>query len=191
MGKKKKIEKPEMKYTEKQLAVLAKFGMGPALDVSEYDAAILDVVAQLEDANFYDLCDCFDEKPSKMDKRVEKLEDKGLLQYSDEDGTIKLTPLSEQFLGCRLKDTKAEKKFRKFIECLNDEELDYFIGLVDKFEIDESLLAPAEGEEEEVLEGEVVEILDAVEAEGVAVEDAAEAADAAEGELVKVVEVGE
>ena len=149
MGKKNKKKEEQKIYSPKQLAVLAKFGMGPELDICASDADILDVISQLEDANFYDLCDCFDEKPSKMDKRLVDLEERGLLQYSEDEAVINLTQLAEYYLNGRGKDNKAEKKFRKFLECLNEEELDRFVELADKFEIDESLLPAEEPEEDE------------------------------------------
>ncbi|MBR3297120.1 MAG: hypothetical protein IKI65_04705 [Firmicutes bacterium] len=147
MGKKdKKDEKKQ--YTPKQLAVLAKFGMGPDIDVSKEDAAVLDVISQLEDTTFYDLCDCFDTKPSRMDKKLLELEAMGLLEYPDDDITLTLTDLAERYLAGKGKDSKAEKKFRKFLECLNEEELDRFVELADKFQIDETLLPAADPEEE-------------------------------------------
>jgi len=147
MGKKDKKD-VQKKYSSKQLAVLAKFGMGPDIEVSEDDLAIMDVISQLEDANFYDLCDCFDERPSRMDKYLLDMEEKGLLQYSEDDAVLHLTELAERYMAGRGKDTKAEKKFRKFIECLSEEELDRFVELADKFEIDETLLPKAEEAEE-------------------------------------------
>ncbi len=134
----KKFLKAEQKYTEKQLAVLAKFGMGPALDVSGRDADLLDAVAEQDTAALLTLCERFDGKPSRLYKRVECLCDKGLLRYNDTERTVSLTPLAEQFLGCRLKDGKPEKKFRRFIESLTDEEIDRFAELVGRFTVDGS-----------------------------------------------------
>ena len=149
MGKKDKKDEKKKIYSSKQLAVLAKFGMGPDIEISKDDLAILDVITQLEDANFYDLCDCFDVKPSRMDKCLMDLEEKGLLQYSEDDAVLHLTELAERYIAGRGKDSKAERKFRKFLECLNDEELDRFVELADKFQIDESLLTPKAEELEE------------------------------------------
>ncbi|MBR6351436.1 MAG: hypothetical protein IKR93_03835, partial [Firmicutes bacterium] len=89
-----------------------------------------------------------DTKPSRMDKKLLELEAMGLLEYPDDDVTLKLTDLAERYLADKGKDSKAEKKFRKFLECLNEEELDRFVELADKFQIDETLLPAADPEEE-------------------------------------------
>ncbi|MDO4961634.1 MAG: hypothetical protein Q4E57_07260 [Eubacteriales bacterium] len=134
------------KYTPKLLDVLEKFGLGPALSISGIERDILDVISQIEDAGFYDLCECFDMKPSKMEKFLLDLEDSGLVEYMDAAGKVLLTDLAVKYIELDKKETKAEKKFRKFIECLNDDELDRFMVLADSFEIDESLLTPADPE---------------------------------------------
>ena len=132
------------KYTPKLLGVLQKFGMGPALDLSGLEKDILDVISQIEDAGFYDLCECFDMKPSKMEKYLTDLEDQGLVEYMDAAGKVYLTDLACRYLEESGKDTKSQRKFRKFIECLSEEELDEFVKLADSFEIDETLLPAVE-----------------------------------------------
>jgi len=146
MAKKKKTLKAEQQYTAKQLEVLARFKMGPVLDLSKKDAELIDAVAETGDISFFSLCDRFDEKPSKIYKRLSVLQEKNLVVYSTNDEIVKLTPLAVQFMGCRLKDGKPEKKFRKFLESLNEEELDRFIQLIDQFKIDESLCETSETE---------------------------------------------
>ena len=143
------------KYTPKLLGVLQKFGMGPALDLSGLEKDILDVISQIEDAGFYDLCECFDMKPSKMEKYLTDLEDQGLVEYMDAAGKVYLTDLACRYLEESGKDTKSQRKFRKFIECLSEEELDEFVKLADSFEIDETLL-PAEEETTETLNEEIL-----------------------------------
>ena len=132
------------KYTPKLLGVLQKFGMGPALDLSGLEKDIMDVISQIEDAGFYDLCECFDMKPSKMEKYLTDLEDQGLVEYMDAAGKVYLTDLACRYLEESGKDTKSQRKFRKFIECLSEEELDEFVKLADSFEIDETLLPAVE-----------------------------------------------
>lgn len=134
------------RYSQKLLSVLEKFGMGPSLDLSGLDKDILDVISQIEDPGFYDLCECFDMKPSKMEKYLLDLEEQGLVEYLDAAGKVELTELAYRYLEAGGKDTKSQRKFRKFIECLTEEELDEFMKLADSFEIDESLL---ESEEED------------------------------------------
>lgn len=148
MAKKKNGKKPVQHYSLKQLDVLAKFGMGPLLGLSEKDAQLIDAVDELGDLSFYSLCDRFDEKPSKLYKRISVLREKNLIMYSDTEQIVSLTPLAIQFMGCSLEDSKSQKKFRKFIVSLNDEELDRLMQLVDQFEIDETLDSSEEiGEE--------------------------------------------
>lgn len=137
---KKKLYKPSVKYTAKMLDVLEKFGLGPKLDLSGFDKDVIDVVSQIEDAGFYDLCECFDMRPSKMENHLLRLEDMGLVEYMDAAGKVRLTELAERYLDTDRKDTRSERKFRRFIECLTDDELDHFMRLADEFEIDESLL---------------------------------------------------
>jgi DNA-binding MarR family transcriptional regulator len=143
------------KYTPKLLGVLQKFGMGPALDLSGLEKDILDVISQIEDAGVYDLCECFDMKPSKMEKYLTDLEDQGLVEYMDAAGKVYLTDLACRYLEVSGKDTKSQRKFRKFIECLSEEELDEFVKLADSFEIDETLL-PAEEETAEAPDEEIL-----------------------------------
>lgn len=122
------------------LDVLEKFGLGPKLDLSGFDKDVIDVVSQIDDAGFYDLCECFDMRPSKMENHLLRLEDMGLVEYMDAAGKVRLTELAERYLDTDRKDTRSERKFRKFIECLTDDELEHFMRLADEFEIDETLL---------------------------------------------------
>ena len=153
---KKKLYKPSTKYTPMMLDVLEKFGLGPKLDLSGFDKDVIDVVSQIDDAGFYDLCECFDMRPSKMENHLLRLEDMGLVEYMDAAGKVRLTELAERYLDTDRKDTRSERKFRKFIECLTDDELEHFMRLADEFEIDETLLEKPEDEDD----GEEIKVCD-------------------------------
>ena len=90
-----------------------------------------------------------------MEKYLTDLEDQGLVEYMDAAGKVYLTDLACRYLEESGKDTKSQRKFRKFIECLSEEELDEFVKLADSFEIDETLL-PAEEEAAEAPEEEIL-----------------------------------
>jgi len=145
---KKKLYDPLSKYTPKMLDVLAQFGLGPKLDISGIERDILDVISQIEEPGFYDLCECFDLKPSKMEKYLLRLEDKGLVEYMDAAGKVYNTELAGRYIDSYRKETRSEKKFRAFIESLSDEELDNFMKLADSFKIDESLVSEEEPEDD-------------------------------------------
>ena len=144
---KKKLYDPLSKYTPKMLDVLAQFGLGPKLEISGIERDILDVISQIEEPGFYDLCECFDLKPSKMEKYLIRLEDKGLVEYMDAAGKVYNTELAGRYIDSYRKETRSEKKFRAFIESLSDEELDNFMKLADRFKIDENLIDEEEPED--------------------------------------------
>lgn len=130
------------KYTAKRLEALEAFGLGPRLKLSGFERDIIDVIEQLEEPGFYDLCECFDLKPSKMEKELIRLEEKGLVVYMDAAGKVYLTDIAERYILNLKKESKSEKKLRAFIESLNDEETEEFLRLCDEFKIEY-------GEEEE------------------------------------------
>lgn len=139
-----KLYRNSTEYTPKLLDILDKFGMGPKIELTETERDILDVISQIDDAGFYDLCECFDMKPSKMEKRLIDLEEQGLVEYMDAAGKVRLTPISMKLLAADDDDSRAERKFRRFIESLTEEELDRFAELADAFEIDEELVSAAD-----------------------------------------------
>lgn len=142
-----KLYRNSTEYTPKLLDILDKFGMGPKIELTETERDILDVISQIDDAGFYDLCECFDMKPSKMEKRLIDLEEQGLVEYMDAAGKVRLTPISMKLLAADDDDSRAERKFRRFIESLTEEELDRFAELADAFEIDEELVSAADDSE--------------------------------------------
>lgn len=143
------IYKSRTEYTPKLLDVLDKFGLGPRIELTEDERDMLDVISQIEDAGFYDLCECFDQKPSKVEKRLISLEGQGLVEYMDAAGKVRLTPLAQKLLESPEEDSSSEHKFRKFIESLNDKELDRFAELADAFEIDEETAASDDSGEQQ------------------------------------------
>ncbi len=131
------------KYTVKRLEALEAFGMGPKLKLSGFERDVIDVIEQLGEPGFYDLCECFDMKPSKMEKKLLKLEEKGLVVYMDAAGKVYLTDIAQKYILNYRKESKSEKKLRAFIESLNDEETEQFLQLVDEFKFEESEEAEA------------------------------------------------
>ena len=160
---KKKLYNPLSKYTPKMLNVLAQFGLGPKLEISGTERDILDVISQIDEPGFYDLCESFDMKPSKMEKYLIRLEDKGLVEYMDAAGKVYNTELAGRYIESFRKETRSEKKFRAFIESLSDGELDNFMKLADRFKIDESFVNDEETKDADNNNGFV--IIDQTEAE--------------------------
>ncbi len=155
------------RYTAKRLEALEAFGLGPKLKLSDFERDVLDVIEQLKEPGFYDLCECFDLKPSKMEKKLIKLEEKGLVVYMDAAGKVYLTDIAEKYIVNYKKESKSEKKLRAFIESLNDEETAEFLQLVDEFQIEEHEETEAEADEE-AAESEDIDsiiIIDTTEAE--------------------------
>lgn len=156
------------KYTAKRLEALEAFGLGPKLKLSGFERDILDVIEQLKEPSFYDLCECFDLKPSKMEKELIKLEEKGLVVYMDAAGQVLLTDIAERYILNYKKESKSEKKLRAFIESLNDEETEAFLQLVDEFKLEEQEEAAedvsAEADESDADNDRIV-IVDTTEAE--------------------------
>ncbi len=128
--------KEASRYTEKQLAVLDEFGLGPKLKLNDFDRDILDVMLQLEEPGFYEMCEAFDLKPSKMEKHLIRLEEKGLVEYTEAAGKVYLTDIAVRYILNYKRETKSEKLFRAFIESLNDEELDEFIAICNQFQFE-------------------------------------------------------
>lgn len=108
--------------------IAEKFNLLPPIKLGKSGQRMLKAVSELGTPDFYELCEYFDARPSDVEHFLNKLLDKNLIDVSDE-GKISLNAVGERYLILGKKGRKAEKKFRKFIASLNDEELMDFCDL--------------------------------------------------------------
>ena len=108
--------------------IAEKFNLLPVIKLGKSEKRMLKAVAELGTSDFYTLCEFFDARPSDVERYLNKLMDKGLVEVSDE-GKISLNTVGERYLVLGKKGRQAEKKFRKFIASLDDEELMDFCDL--------------------------------------------------------------
>ena len=157
MAKKNKTKE----YLSKYFEVLYRFGISPNFKFEDKEKKIVKDIDSEGPIEYFDFCDRYDLKPSEAKKTIRKLVEKGAVEYND--STISLTSASIKYLHSTKEQRKAEKKFRKFVDTLDENGLDEFMRLVDSFKIvprpeDISLEAllekgiVGEGEEEEVKE---------------------------------------
>ena len=133
-------------YSPALTEALKKFYIRPDVYVTKKQKKILEAVAEMAEPDFYDLCDWFDMRPSKLDMHLYELEDQGLVTVEDETAIVRLTERAEAWLDGPWYSKKDENKFRKFLESLSEEELKDFCDLCDTFDADGEL--PAEPAEE-------------------------------------------
>lgn len=154
MAKKNKTKE----YLSKYFEVLYRFGISPNFKFEDKEKKIVKDIDSDGPIEYFDFCDRYDLKPSEAKKTIRKLVEKGAVEYND--STISLTSASIKYLHSTKEQRKAEKKFRKFVDTLDENGLDEFMRLVDSFKIvprpeDISLEAllekgiVGEGEEEE------------------------------------------
>lgn len=108
--------------------IAEKFNLLPPIKLGKSGKRMLKAIAELGKTDFYELCEFFDARPSDVEHFLNKLLDKNLIDVSD-DAEISLNAVGERYLILGKKGRKAEKKFRKFIASLNDEELMDFCDL--------------------------------------------------------------
>ena len=112
------------------------------IKVSKKEKKIIGFLKEFGHLGFYDLLEYLDIKPSRLDKHLLKLLDNGLVDFNEEMDDISLTELAETYLSTTKADRKADKKFLKTVESLNEEELkelqDCFDEVLSKEETEEA-----------------------------------------------------
>ena len=133
-------------YSAKYMAVLNKFGVLPSFHFTDFEKEIVKDLEESGETEFLDFCDRYDLKPEKAKKVVKELVKKYAITF--ENDLINLTPIAIKYLHSTKKERKSYKKFRKFVNALNEKDLDEFMGLVDAFVVNPD--APEKEEEEEI-----------------------------------------
>jgi len=113
---------------------IEKFGLLPDYQLTKKEKLILKTVLREEVAGFLPLCRVLDVKPSKLEKMTVGLIAKGLLSYAADGTTYALTPAAMQLMTTKKEDRKMQKKFRAFLESLNQAESEEFCRLCDQFQ---------------------------------------------------------
>ncbi|MCR5079005.1 MAG: hypothetical protein K6B65_03685 [Bacilli bacterium] len=121
-------------YRQKYFEVFRRFGITPNFKFDDLEKDIVKKIDELASIEFFDFCDYFDLKPSNAKKVIATLVEKGAVNYSD--SKLTLTPETIKYLHSTKEQRKSEKKFRKFVDCLDEQGLDEFMKLVDSFVID-------------------------------------------------------
>ena len=132
-------KKKELAFLPEEVEI--RFNLAPDVKISKKDKKILQLIFSLDKIDFYTLVDCLDMRPTRVDARLAKLEDLDLIGYDDELDEVFITDLGAMYCSKTKAERKEDKKFRKFLASLNDEEMDDFIGLY------EDLTAPEDFEE--------------------------------------------
>lgn len=125
------------KHSEKYYAVLKKFHLAPDFKLNDYEKEIVKFIDKAATSNSYDLADEFDLRPSEVKELVDGLVEKGVLKL--EENVISLTDAALQYVHASKEERKTEKKFRKFLDTLDEKDLDKFLNLVDSFVVKEMM----------------------------------------------------
>lgn len=132
-------------YNARYMAVLNKFGVLPSFHFTDLEKDIVKGLEETGEIGFLDFCDHFDIKPEKGKKVIKELVKKHAINF--ENDLISITPIAIKYLHSTKKERKSYKKFRKFVNALNEKDLQEFMGLVDSFVVNPD--APIEPEEAE------------------------------------------
>ena len=130
-------------YNARYMAVLNKFGVLPSFHFTDLEKDIVKGLEETGEIGFLDFCDHFDIKPEKGKKVIKELVKKHAINF--ENDLISITPIAIKYLHSTKKERKSYKKFRKFVNALNEKDLQEFMGLVDSFVVNPD--APIEPEE--------------------------------------------
>ena len=127
---KEKTSKSEMR---KYMLVLDKFGLQAPFEFGKKEKTIVKALEENGSMDFLTLCDGFDMKPEKALKHVDSLVQKGAVEFKDD--VVSLTLPALNYLHAKKKLRKSAKKFYRFLDALNEKELDEFMKLVDTFKV--------------------------------------------------------
>ena len=127
---KEKTSKSEMR---KYMLVLDKFGLQAPFEFGKKEKKIVKALEENGSMDFLTLCDGFDMKPEKALKHVDSLVQKGAVEFKDD--VVSLTLPALNYLHAKKKLRKSAKKFYRFLDALNEKELDEFMKLVDTFKV--------------------------------------------------------
>ena len=133
-------------YSEKYFELLKKFNLTPDFKLTDYEKVVVKFVDKQGTVTVFALADAYDLRPSEVKELVEDLVGKGALK--EEEGNISLTDAAIRYIHAPKEARKTEKKFRKFLNTLDEKDLDRLSDLVNSFKVKEQA-EPAEQKEEE------------------------------------------
>lgn len=119
---------------KKYVKVLDKFGFLPPFEFTKKEKKVVKYLAENGATAPVTLGDVLDFKPGKAEQIVERLIQKGALE-SDPSGMVSLTLTATNYLHSKKTIKKSAKKFCKFVEAMNEKELDEFMSLVSSFKV--------------------------------------------------------
>ncbi len=126
-------KQPSKTYLDKYFAVLNKFGVTPNFKFDDIEKDIIKYIDEVTSVPFLMFCDKYDLRPSEAKELLEGLIKKGAITLQDD--KISLTSEAIKYIHTSKEQRKSEKKFRKFIDALNEKDLDEFMRLIDNFVI--------------------------------------------------------
>lgn len=134
----KKAQKKEDKKQRREIIAMIEeqFELIPEVELSKKEKAALQCVGCLEGSCFFELCDCLDIKPSKLDEVLSSLVEKGLIDFSFDEETLDtylLTENGRKYINSTKAVRKSEKKFREFLSALSAKELKEFFELSNSY----------------------------------------------------------
>ena len=127
----KKKNKNTMK---KYVKVLDKFGLLPPFEFSKKEKKIVKYLSNNGATDALTLGEMLDLKPDKTNLLVEELIQKGAIER-DTSGLLALTLTATNYLHSKKTIKKSAKKFCKFVDAMDEKELDEFMNLVNHFEV--------------------------------------------------------
>ena len=127
----KKKNKNTMK---KYVKVLDKFGLLPPFEFSKKEKKIVKYLSNNGATDALTLGEMLDLKPDKTNILVDELIQKGAIER-DTSGLLSLTLTATNYLHSKKTIKKSAKKFCKFVDAMDEKELDEFMNLVNHFEV--------------------------------------------------------
>lgn len=129
-----KLDKIVDNRTEK-LNETGKFNFTKDIKVGKGKRKVLEVIKEKE-TDYLSLCKTLDIKPSKLDKKLEELQKCGLVSITKT--KISITKDGIDALSKSKDQMKKDKKFKKFINVLSDEEFEKFYGICDSLQFEDN-----------------------------------------------------
>ncbi len=126
-------KKTQVKYPDKYFEVLEKFHLAPDFKLSDYEKEVVKYIDKIGIVTNFALADKYDLRPSEEKDLVDSLLAKGVLNVDGD--SITLSSAAIKYVRSTKEERKTEKKFRKFLNTLDEKDLDKFMNLVNSFEV--------------------------------------------------------
>ncbi len=126
-------KKTPVKYPDKYFEVLEKFHLAPDFKLSDFEKEVVKYIDKIGPITNFELADKYDLRPSEEKDLVDSLIAKGVLNLDND--IITLSSAAIKYVRSSKEERKTEKKFRKFLNTLDEKDLDKFMNLVNSFEV--------------------------------------------------------